>query len=98
MDYDIDLQEELKQYYFSKCADVNDTSESDYDRCSIQRHMQALGAYGFLSQIRGKKSFESYIPVALKMLNRELGLHQNDYRALYSLVQSAVSKFSIKDQ
>ena len=96
MDYDLDLQEELKQYYFSKCVQMNDTNESDYDRCAIQRHMQALGAYGFLSHIRGKETFESYIPVALKMLNRELRLHQNEYGVLYSLVQSATDKLAIK--
>ena len=30
--------------------------------CRLQRHMQALGAYGFLSLVKGKKYFLKYIP------------------------------------
>lgn len=36
--------------------------------CRIQRHMQALGAYGFLSLKKGKKSFLKFIPYAIDLL------------------------------
>lgn len=53
--------------------------------CRIQRHMQALGAYGFLSKVKGKKYFEKYIPAALRYLKEETGLLQESYPVLYSL-------------
>ncbi len=40
--------------------------------CRIQRHMQALGAYGFLSLKKGKKNFLKFIPDALDLLAKDL--------------------------
>ena len=39
--------------------------------CRLQRHMQALGAYGFLSRVKGKKYFLKHIPEALRLLKEE---------------------------
>jgi N-acetylmuramate 1-kinase len=40
--------------------------------CAMQRLMQALGAYGFLGLVKGKKEFLTYIPGALNSLGRIL--------------------------
>jgi aminoglycoside/choline kinase family phosphotransferase len=55
--------------------------------CRLQRHMQALGAYGFLSAVKGKKYFLKHIPEALRLLREETGYTKNDYPELYQLVQ-----------
>jgi NDP-sugar pyrophosphorylase family protein/aminoglycoside/choline kinase family phosphotransferase len=54
--------------------------------CRLQRHMQALGAYGFLSMVKGKKSFLRHIPQALAYLKQETELTSETYPTLYRLV------------
>lgn len=39
-----------------------------YNYCSITRNLQILGAFGYLTRIKGKRYFEKYIPKALKTL------------------------------
>jgi len=56
--------------------------------CRLQRHMQALGAYGFLAIVKGKKYFLKHIPEALRLLKEETAATKNDYPELYKLVQS----------
>jgi NDP-sugar pyrophosphorylase family protein/aminoglycoside/choline kinase family phosphotransferase len=55
--------------------------------CRLQRHMQALGAYGFLSRVKGKKYFLKHIPEALRLLKEETSAAKKDYPELYRLVQ-----------
>jgi aminoglycoside/choline kinase family phosphotransferase/choline kinase len=43
-----------------------------YDFCSLSRNLQALGAFAFLSQAKGKVQFQAYIPAALNGLARRL--------------------------
>ena len=55
--------------------------------CRLQRHMQALGAYGFLSKVKGKKYFLKHIPQAMEYLVKEAALASKDYPVLYELVK-----------
>jgi NDP-sugar pyrophosphorylase family protein/aminoglycoside/choline kinase family phosphotransferase len=55
--------------------------------CRLQRHMQALGAYGFLSKAKGKTYFEKYIPAALHYLTKEAEAAENEYPVLFSLIK-----------
>ena len=55
--------------------------------CRLQRHMQALGAYGFLSVVKGKKYFLKHVPEALRLLKEESDEAKNDYPELYKLAQ-----------
>ena len=55
--------------------------------CRLQRHMQAVGAYGFLSVVKGKKYFLKHIPEALRLLREETETTKSDYPELYKLVQ-----------
>ncbi len=56
--------------------------------CRLQRHMQALGAYGFLTVIKGKKYFLKHVPEALRLLREGTGNARGDYPVLYDLVQN----------
>ncbi len=54
--------------------------------CRLQRHMQALGAYGYLSMVKGKKYFLKYIPEALRLLKKESALAKDEYPELYRTI------------
>jgi aminoglycoside/choline kinase family phosphotransferase len=55
------------------------------DLCGAQRLMQALGAYGFLALVRGKRQYLDFVRPALENLSQIL--HRVDFlRALRSLV------------
>ncbi len=43
-----------------------------FDCCRITRNLQILGAFGYLSRVKGKTYFEHYIPVALNTLKQNL--------------------------
>lgn len=71
------LRQELINYYIEKalnlnCLALNLKMEENFQEelclCRIQRHMQALGAYGFLSLKKYKKNFLKFIPSAIKLL------------------------------
>jgi len=54
--------------------------------CRLQRHMQALGAYGFLAVVKGKKYFTKHIPEGLRLLKEDLTAVKYEYPALAELV------------
>jgi NDP-sugar pyrophosphorylase family protein/aminoglycoside/choline kinase family phosphotransferase len=54
--------------------------------CRLQRHMQALGAYGFLSKIKGKQYFLKFVPEGLRLLRKDASLSKEEYPELYTLV------------
>ena len=84
-----DLREQLLDYYCDKIikSHTNDFKETLLP-CGLQRHMQALGAYGFLSSIKGKKYFLKYVQEGLRLLKEDVSLAQDKYPALYDLVMS----------
>jgi aminoglycoside/choline kinase family phosphotransferase/GTP:adenosylcobinamide-phosphate guanylyltransferase len=43
-----------------------------YDFCALTRNLQMLGAFGFLSRVKGKRGFEAYMPQAVITLKRRL--------------------------
>jgi NDP-sugar pyrophosphorylase family protein/aminoglycoside/choline kinase family phosphotransferase len=55
--------------------------------CGLQRHMQALGAYGFLSAVKGKKYFLKHVPEALRLLKEDLAAARGEYPELHRLVR-----------
>jgi len=82
------LRERLTAYYISR---IEDKFDADFFRetlriCRLQRHMQALGAYGYLSSEKGKKYFLKYAPEGLRLLKEDAALVKNEYPALYELV------------
>ncbi len=74
---------ELIDFYFALKEEAGDTeSRENFERrlvqCGTQRLMQALGAYGFLGEVKGKGEFLAHIPAAKRRLldlsRREGGL------------------------
>ncbi|RJQ23099.1 MAG: hypothetical protein C4560_01245 [Nitrospiraceae bacterium] len=82
------LRGRLADYYIGK---IEDKFDADYFRetlvvCKLQRHMQALGAYGYLSSVKGKKYFLKYVPEGLRLLKEDVLSVENEYPALYKLI------------
>jgi len=82
------MRERLVDYYISM---IEDKFDADYFRetlivCRLQRHMQALGAYGYLSLVKGKKYFLKYVPEGLRLLKEDVALLKDEYPELYKLV------------
>jgi NDP-sugar pyrophosphorylase family protein/tRNA A-37 threonylcarbamoyl transferase component Bud32 len=46
--------------------------EKGYALCAVARNLQILGAYAFLSRVKGKRQFETYIPAAVDSLVRNV--------------------------
>jgi len=86
------MRERLVIYYIEKRkADFNSFDEGAFRYslllCRLQRHMQALGAYGFLSRVKGKKYFLKHLPQAMEYLSKEADQVSKDYPAIYELVK-----------
>ena len=56
--------------------------------CRLQRHMQALGAYGFLSVEKGKHYFRKHIPEGLCLLRLDTEETAGAYPAIAALVET----------
>ncbi|MEN2993747.1 MAG: sugar phosphate nucleotidyltransferase [Thermodesulfovibrio sp.] len=75
------VRKELINYYIEKAKNFcfsalvlnsYENFKEELCLCRIQRHMQALGAYGFLSLKRRKKNFLKFIPSALNLLTVDI--------------------------
>jgi aminoglycoside/choline kinase family phosphotransferase len=70
------IQEELIDFYleeFSSRLPVKaKTFRENYEIIAFQRNLQILGAYAFLSQVKGKTYFEEFIPASLATLKRRV--------------------------
>ncbi|MBI5409704.1 MAG: phosphotransferase [Nitrospirae bacterium] len=82
------VRERLVNYYFRKIEDTFDEENfrESLRICRLQRHMQALGAYGFLSSVKGKKYFLKYVPEGLRLLKEDIALVKDDYPELYKVI------------
>lgn len=95
------MRERLLEYYIirmSEHRELVEQSSFDPDRfidsllpCRLQRHMQALGAYGFLSMVKGKRHFLKFMPEALRMLSEEIMAMKEEYPSLFDLISSFTS-------
>jgi len=63
---------ELLEYYITRCIDSGHPLQRNFHEifllCSMQRLMQALGAYGFLGHVKNRTHFLQHIPAALASL------------------------------
>ena len=86
------IREHLVKYYVDKMREraQENLDERDFKEalrlCRLQRHMQALGAYGFLSTVKGKKYFLKHIPEGLRLLKEDVSLSKSEYQELYNLI------------
>lgn len=76
------LREALYQRYISKRRAPGFSPEPfarSYPFLAVCRLMQALGAFGFLTKVKKKPGFKSYIPAALSGLHKILGSNDFDF-------------------
>jgi len=71
------VRERLLAFYLGEMSAHRPTFDEKTFRkslvaCRLQRHMQALGAYGFLAEVKGKKYFLKHVPEALALLRDDL--------------------------
>ncbi|HEY5892093.1 MAG TPA: phosphotransferase [Chthoniobacterales bacterium] len=68
----VDLMEVEKEYLLDFYGSQSDSRDPDFEEtfrfCSLQRLMQALGAYGFLGHVKGRADFLLHIPRAVDAL------------------------------
>lgn len=55
--------------------------------CRLQRHMQALGAYGFLSRVKKKKHFLKFASEGVRLLREDMAEAGGGYPALEALIK-----------
>jgi NDP-sugar pyrophosphorylase family protein len=85
-------REELINYYIEMMEDrcrgefISDNFRKTILPCRLQRHMQALGAYGFLSTVKNKRYFLKYVPEGLRLLKKDISFSAEEYTALNDLV------------
>ena len=67
-----DIRQALRDYAMDRIAASRavdrDRFTAGFRCCALARNLQILGAFGFLSRVKGKTGFERYIPAALKSL------------------------------
>ncbi|MFI5295049.1 MAG: sugar phosphate nucleotidyltransferase [Thermodesulfovibrionales bacterium] len=91
-------RERLLEYYITGVKDhLGSAFDEDAFRatlipCRLQRHMQALGAYGFLSSVKGRSYFLRYVPQALRYLKEEVEGVRNEYPVLFELAMGLDEK------
>jgi N-acetylmuramate 1-kinase len=70
------IQDELLDFYLQELSNripINAKSfRNNYHLVAFQRNLQILGAYAFLSRVKGKTYFEQFIPPALSSLKRRI--------------------------
>lgn len=89
-----DMRNRLLGHYCSlmeraSCAWFNLSEfEESLRYCRLQRHMQALGAYGYLSKTKGKTFFLKHIPEAVRLLKTDILPVSKKFPELADLVSS----------
>ncbi len=90
------FQEELLGFYGSLIAAYHPGSEEDffkyYNYLAVQRNLQIIGAFAFLSQVRGKGFLTAYIqPAFLALRDRLAGSSFTEYQRVRALVDRGVA-------
>ncbi|MEJ2071657.1 MAG: phosphotransferase [Syntrophobacterales bacterium] len=58
-----------------------------YERLALCRNLQILGAFGFLTRVKGKPQFSRYIPPAMAGLRRRLAVRPDAFPRLTAIVE-----------
>ncbi len=84
-------QEDLLDFYLGLLRQYGDFDPEDfreqYDHLALCRNLQILGAFGFLTRVKGKPWFARYIPPALAGLRRRLAARGRAFPRLRALVE-----------
>jgi len=89
IDYSIEVLSaltELKPKNFLSC----------YHYCTLTRNLQILGAFSYLSKVKGKNHFEKYIPVAVRSLRSNLAADgQREFPTLSAITRKVCDHMNI---
>ena len=89
-------QAELLDYYLELLAarlEVDPAAfREQYDHLALCRNLQILGAYGYLTKVKGKDQFARYIPTAVSGLRRRLEARPGAFPGLERLVESLAAR------
>lgn len=93
------IQNQLLDYCIEKLSIIKKIDENNfrscYQYCSITRNLQMLGAFGFLSNQKGKSFFEQYIPAAVRTLKYNLSLLEDaKFPGLKSIVEKIIVRIT----
>jgi aminoglycoside/choline kinase family phosphotransferase len=70
-----------------------------FAHCSLARNLQILGAFGFLSTVKGKPGFARYIPAALQSLDTQLaGFGHGGFTKLRRVVADVRKKLGFQGE
>jgi aminoglycoside/choline kinase family phosphotransferase/dTDP-glucose pyrophosphorylase len=88
------IQAQLLEYCIEALSVMTAVEPAKFRRCfkycSLTRNLQILGAFAFLSRVKGKHYFEDYIPAAWQTLRSNLPAYgQDDFPALTAAVENA---------
>ncbi len=76
------VRETLLAYYLKRLSGFVSVDPDNFLRayayCAINRNLQVLGAFSFLSRVKGKSDFETYIPPAVSSLKASLDNIERD--------------------
>ncbi len=94
-------QEHLLDYALQQVAAQRPVGAAGFRRgfahCALSRNLQVLGAFGFLTAVKGKKQFTRYIPAALRGLAGRLAkVGAGGFPNLHRVVLEAHKKLGIK--
>lgn len=91
------VQDQLLDYCFDKLSSYIHIDKKRfclcYKYCAITRNLQILGAFGYLSRVKGKTYFERFIPAAIESLKYNLSAVEDTQ---FPRFKSAVSKITEK--
>lgn len=84
------VQAEFLDYYLERLQNLIDVDQTafreQYYHLALCRNLQILGAFGYLTRVKGKDYFARYIPVALTGLSRRLTERPGKFPLLSRLV------------
>lgn len=94
------FQEEMLQYYVDIIADNHPGSEVDFKKyykfLAVQRNLQIVGAFAFLSKVRGKMFFAGFLrPALVSLRDRLADNHFAGHRQLRGLVDRGLASLVV---
>ena len=94
------IQAQLIDYCFEILSSVSKLKRDHflacYHYCRLTRNLQILGAFAYLSKIKGKIHFEKYIPAAVRSLRSNLNAgSQTEFPALSAITRKICSHMKI---
>ena len=97
LDLQEDAKDELYDYYVSQLERIALTDKIEFDTTypylALQRNLQIVGAFSFLSRVRKKMFFSRYLLPAFNMIEQRLTHNSfEDFTVLRSVVEKAGEK------